>query len=208
MIKYKQRKDNKTTVKTIKAGGSIAAQGGTCSMGFRTKYNGKTGYVTAGHCVKKGINSKVASGTVKLFQFANNKKYDYAFIQTNSSYSPSNTLAYNNGLSTKLAVVTSKPSFVVNTPIAKVGATTGFTIGQVKALNVTVYYSNENKTIKGLVQSNLKTLSGDSGGVVLMPYSNSNGGGIPIGILSGGSTSVMYFTSINNLPSALRTGRY
>lgn len=200
--------EKNTMATTIKSGGSISTQGGICSMGFRTKYNGKAGYVTAGHCVQNGVNSTIPSGNVKLYQFSNNQNYDYAFIQTNSSYSPSNALAYNNGISTKLAVSTAKPNFVVNTPIAKVGATTGFTTGQVKALNVSVYYSNENKIIKGLVSSNLKSADGDSGGVVLLPYSDSNGGGIPIGILSGGNGTLMYFTSINNLPAALRTGRY
>lgn len=199
-----------TFATTIKAGGQIAVQDGYCSMGFRTKVDGNSGYVTAGHCVQKGLNSTIASGTVKKYQFSNNANYDYAFIQTNSSYSPSNTLAYNNGLSTALAASTTKPNVVVNAPIAKVGYSSGFTTGLVTGLNASVYYENEDKTIKGLVKSNLKSLSGDSGGVVLLPYSDSNGGGIAIGVLSGGnsSTPVMYFTNINNMPSSFLSGRY
>jgi hypothetical protein len=173
-------------------------------MGMRVKYNGKNGYLTAGHCAK-GYSS-FPSGTVKVVQFANNQNYDYAFIQTNSSYTPTNNLAYTTTGITKLGLITYCPTITVNMAIAKAGVKTGYTSGNVTALNVSVYYSDINVTLKGMIKSNLYQGRGDSGGVVMIPRTDANGGAIGLGILSGGVNLdyEMYFSDMNVYPIALQ----
>lgn len=182
-----------------------------CSMGFRTRYNGHDGFVTAGHCAQ-GVSSFPIGG-IPLKQFYNNQYYDYAFVQTNFLINPSNTLDVPNsqGTITKLAVVSYCPTLFVNTIIAKSGAKTGYTEGKVTGLNVTAYYKNLDGSytnIYGLVQSNVYADHGDSGAPIFIPRLDSDGGAIPAGILSGGGTGILYFTDINSLPTSLQTGRY
>lgn len=185
-----------------------------CSMGFRTRYSGKKGYVTAGHCTSGIANNLIQSGDVLKQQYNNNQKFDYAFVATNSFYIPTNKLKDPKGDIKTLAVLTNTcPTITVNMSIAKDGYETGYTEGKVKALNYTANYSN-GVSIKGLVKTNAKTDDGDSGGAVFIPRTDANGGPIPIGIVSGGAPGVlgigasMYFTSINDLPTEMQTGRY
>lgn len=206
LIKFAVGEKN-TTYTNINAGGYISAKGGNpCSMGMRVKYKGKKGYLTAGHCTK-GVGTTIKSGTVKARQLANNQKFDYAFIQTNSSYTPTNTLEkYSNSPSniTKLGLVSYCPTVTVNMAVSKEGITTGYTAGKVTGVNASVYYSDIKMTITGMVKTNVYAQPGDSGGVVMIPRTDSNGGAIGLGILSGGNGSEMYFTNINDITTALQ----
>lgn len=206
VIKFSKAKDY-TTSSDLNAGGKylrVAGQNDNyCSMGMRVKYNGNNGYLTAGHCAK-GFSS-FPSGTVQVVQFATNQKYDYAFIKTNSSYTPTNNLqSYSNSPSniTKLGLVNYCPTITVNMAISKAGAKTGYTTGKVTGLNQTVTYSDVNVTLKGMIKSNVYQAKGDSGGVVMIPRTDSNGGAIGLGILSGGinNGNLMYFSDLNVLP--------
>lgn len=193
----------------INAGGKIIINlllDSYCSMGFRTMYNGEKGYLTAGHCV---INKdSILSGKVITKQFANNQKYDYAFIETGLLYSPSNSLEYpQDGVNT-LAVVASSPATPEGAYVAKNGTATGYTDGKITGLNVTDHYDNFNVTIQGLVRTSVVSDYGDSGGPFFIPRTDAQGGAIPIGILSGGSSVYTNFTSINSLPFAYMQGRY
>lgn len=202
------------TTEFIFAGGKYTtnSSGGYCSMGFRTRYNGMTGYVTAGHCSLG--KTDVSTGTIVLRQFANNQNYDYAFVKTNSTYTPSNYLAYPGVDVTQLSVEKNSPYFTVNTMIAKSGAGTGYSDGKITKLNCTRHLTNlatgESYTIGGLVQANIKVDLGDSGGTVFLPIKDANGGARLVGIISGGTLgqNVMFFTSIDSLPFAFLTGRY
>lgn len=220
-IEYVQTEKAKSYATTINAGGQILGRQvdsthiAVCSMGFRTKYNNQNGYVTAGHCLVGA--SSVQSGTVLYSQFQNSQYYDYGFVATNSSYTPSNILVYPNDDVRTLAVVNYCPTITVNIKVAKSGITTEYTDGKVKGLNQTVTYKDDdgNETvIKGLVKTNLESDEGDSGAPVFIPRTDSNGGSIPLGVLSGGSKGIlgigrtMYFTSINDMQSSMQTGRY
>jgi hypothetical protein len=209
-----------TTYQDIKSGGYIRGkQVGTytyesCSMGFRTKYSGQFGYVTAGHCINGATN--IQSGTVLLAQFANNQNYDYGFVATYSNYSPVNELIHpNNGVET-LAVVNYCPIITQNMAVAKSGNVTEYTSGKVTGLNQTATYdvNGVDIVIKGLVKTNLKAQGGDSGAPVFVPRTDTNGGPIPLGVISGGFQGILgigrrtYFTDISNMPSVLLTNRY
>ena len=77
-IKYTTVDQPKIYSTTIKSGGKILARRidenyvAVCSMGFRTKYNNRYGYVTAGHCLKNATS--IQSGTVLYNRFDNNQK--------------------------------------------------------------------------------------------------------------------------------------
>lgn len=206
LIKFADGEKN-TTHTNINAGGKISAKSGySCSMGMRVRYNGKNGYLTAGHCTN-GIGTTIQSGTVRARQLANNQKFDYAFIETKSTYTPTNTLEkYSNSPSniTKLGLVNYCPTITVNMAVSKEGITTGYTAGKVTGVNASVYYSDIKMTITGMVKTNVYSQPGDSGGVVMIPRTDSNGGAIGLGILSGGNSSDMYFSDINSIPVALQ----
>lgn len=56
-----------------------------------------------------------------------------------------------------------------------------------------------------MVKSNLIASKGDSGGAVIIPRKDSDGGAIAFGILSGGiSGKEIYFTDFYRLPVALQ----
>lgn len=212
LITY-QKSDKSSTYEDIKAGAQIKVNGGRCSMGFRTRLNGKDGYVTAGHCLEGG--GSIETGTIKLVKYANNQKGDYGFVETNSSYTPINKLAYTKDKITQLAVVSYCPTITVNMVVAKSGYKTKYTDGKVKGLNQTVEYTDDDgnviKTIKGLVKTNVESDHGDSGAVVFIPREDSNGGSVVVGVLSGGNKGkifgigrTMYFTDISSMPDEIQ----
>lgn len=210
IVKFHTSEGENSTSSEINAGGKYYTDdnGHYCSMGLRVKYNGKEGYLTAGHCVSSGLfKPTLKTGKVKVRQFANNKNYDYAFVQTEGyGYNPTNNLQYTTTGITKLGLVSYCTIITVNMTVAKSGTTTGYTSGKVTALNQSVYYDNEKKTITGLEKTNLYIDGGDSGGPVFIPRTDANGGAIGIGILSGGVKKgyVMYFTDLSNLPTDLQ----
>lgn len=207
IVKFNENTEPNITQATLKAGAryflTSNPNNGSCSVGFRVNYLGN-GYVTAGHCVQ-GL-TYVPTGDVVIKRFADGENYDYAFIRTYSSYTPSNSLVSNKFGYTYLAVVNYSPVLTVGAYIAKDGWKSGWTTGYITALDTHIYYSNENKTIYGLVTSTVSSQGGDSGSPVFFPRTDSNGGSIPIGVLSGNTTAgnSMYFTSINSLLSVLQ----
>jgi len=187
------------------------ADGGLCSMGFRTRRNGRNGFITAGHC--GFVGDVVPTGRFTFSQFVHNQRLDYAFVETHAWLTPTNNLAFTAPGITRLAVLNNAtPFYTVGTAIAKAGHATRYTTGRINALNVTVNYSNPAVTIHGLVRSNLRAAAGDSGGVVFIPRTDANGGSFPIGIVSGGHSflwvNTMFFTGIANMPMWVTSGRY
>lgn len=219
-IEYVEAEQPKSYAKTINSGGEIygrqidSTHVAVCSMGFRTKYNNQYGYVTAGHCLRNA--SSVQSGTVLYSNFTNNGYYDYGFVATNSQYTTSNKLEFPSGNIKTLAVVNYCPTIVSNMAVAKSGIKTKYTSGKVTGINQTVTYKENsgNIVIKGLVKTNVKSDEGDSGAPVFVPRTDSEGGSIPLGVLSGGNKGVlgigrtMYFTSINDMKAEIQSGRY
>lgn len=180
-------------------------------MGFRTTYGGQKGFVTAGHCLYQ-FNTTIPLGTIKLVQYENNRYGDYGFIATSSSYTPVNDIYYSMNNAT-LSVTTSIPNIFVGTIILKAGRTTYITRGKLTGVAQTVKYKKGNDYIyiKGLYVSDLASDEGDSGGAVMMPDAINSNKYILVGILSGKSTvrpDVMYFTGLDSMPDAFRTGRY
>ena len=200
-VKGERQTDHATT---LKAGQQISVPGGLCSMGYRVKIGGKAGYITAGHCFS-GTGQSATGGTVKKYKESG--KVDAAFVQTTSSYSPSNSLYYTSGSITTLNN-TLCPILSVNQAIAKAGRTTGYTSGKIKNLNYSGNYDGIYFT--GLVAADYSTEGGDSGGAVFVPSNaTSAGGGAPVaGINKGTSSYGAAFVKDTEIYQAFGYSRY
>ncbi len=207
IIKFSQAEEYTTSI-NLNAGEKFVRIFGQndnyCSVGMRVKYNGAVGYLTAGHCAM-GLSS-FPTGIIEVAQFSSGQRYDYAFVKSNLLYIPTNDLAYTAPGITTLGVVNYCPTITAGMVISKAGARTGYTSGKVTGLNESVYYSDVNVQLYGMVKSDVFQGKGDSGGVVMIPRTDTNGGAITVGILSGGvdMDNLMYFTDFSNLPVALQ----
>lgn len=199
LIKYVQGKELSDQATTLKAGAGISVSGGTCSMGYRSRVGGKDGYITAGHCVN-GLNTTIPTGTVKKYQYSG--KVDAAFVQTTSSYSPSNDLAYTSGSVTYLNA-TMCPVLSVGGAIAHAGVTSGYKAGTIKSLN---YSGNYGGTVfTNLIATDYISAGGDSGGPAFVPRSN---GALVAGIHKGTSSYGAAVVNADNIYAAFGDVRY
>lgn len=151
-----------------------------------------------------------------MLVLVHNQYYDYAFVKTNNSYTPTNNLQSHSvspipSNITKLGLINYCPTITVNMAISKNGVRTGYTTGKVTVLNQSIYYDTDgdgvsNTRIYGLVTSNVYQGKDDSGGAVMIPRTDANGGAIGLGLLSGGidMSNTMHFSDLNVLPVALQ----
>ncbi|NUR48271.1 MAG: hypothetical protein HOV71_09080 [Hamadaea sp.] len=142
----------------IRGGDQYNINGTTlCSVGFSVN-NG--GFVTAGHCGTAGNPTwgynNVAQGTFAGSSFPGN---DYAWVRTNSSWTPRPWVNDYAGGNVAVAGSAEAP---VGSSICRSGRTTGWRCGTVQAKNVTVNYSGS--LVYGLTQTNACAEPGDSGG--------------------------------------------
>ncbi|MGW4460637.1 S1 family peptidase [Micromonospora sp. NBC_01796] len=184
----------------VRGGDAYYMGGGRCSVGFPVT----GGYVTAGHCGTTGTATQgfnqVASGTFRGSSFPGN---DYAWVQTNSNWTPQPWV--NNYAGGNVTVAGSTES-AVGAAICRSGSTTGWKCGTVQAKNSSVTYPQG--TVSGLTRTNACAEPGDSGGSWL---SGQQAQGVTSGgsgnCTSGGTT---YFQPVNEILSVygltLRTG--
>lgn len=145
--------------------------GGRCSAGFNTT----GGVVTAGHCTA-GYPSWTVTGGGYLGESAGTSfpGNDYGLIN-NAGQPASGSVYLYNGTSQGIS---GAGDAVTGQSICKSGSTTGLTCGTVQATGVTVNYAEG--SVYGMVQTNVCTQPGDSGGSWFS-------GSTAIGITSGGT---------------------
>lgn len=176
-----------------------------CSLGYRAKMNGMTGFVTAGHCdTKVSINGSFSGyGTLKKRVFSSGK-VDAAFIQTSTSITKN--LASPAGLTTSLSsneALSYSSMYVVGQIIGKSGASTGGTTGKITNTSISYTtvdeYTDTSYNMVDMIATDVYTDGGDSGGPVFAQ------GGVIIGINQSrnSSTNYMYATKYTNIKSAL-----
>ncbi|MFK3985226.1 S1 family peptidase [Micromonospora sp. NPDC050397] len=181
-------------------GGDAYYMGGRCSVGFSVT----GGFVTAGHCGTTGTATQgynqVAQGTFRGSSFPGN---DYAWVQTNSNWTPQ---PWVNNYSGGNVTVAGSTESAVGASICRSGSTTGWRCGTVQAKNSSVTYPQG--TVSGLTRTNACAEPGDSGGSWLS-------GQQAQGVTSGGSGNcssggTTYFQPVNEILSVygltLRTG--
>ena len=173
-------------------GGDAYYMGGRCSIGFSVT----GGFVTAGHCghtgtATQGFNN-VAQGTFRGSSFPGN---DYAWVQTNSNWTPQ---PWVNNYSGGNVTVAGSTEAAVGASICRSGSTTGWRCGTVQAKNQTVNYAEG--AVTGMTRTNACAEPGDSGGSWLS-------GQQAQGVTSGGSGNcssggTTYFQPVNEILSA------
>ena len=193
-----------------------------CSMGFRAKYNGNAGIVTAGHCVV--ANQVLPFGNVQVRKFSGS--VDAAFIK--SSHTLTNNLNYQTYPNTTITTNTTMPYLVAGSLLGKVGYKSGAVTGSLISLSYTTTYNYKNSSgntssvrLTDLGYADLDNRQGDSGGGVFTYSTSSNSSASLVGITSGGVftvdengnitndvSSVTYFSKLNNILSSLGVTRY
>jgi streptogrisin C len=155
-----------------------------CSVGFSVK----SGFISAGHCAAVGSSlagyNQVGMGSFTRYSFPTN---DYSLARTNSSWTPRGVL--NNG--TRVLGSSVAPT---GASVCKSGSTTAWTCGTILAKNQTVRYAEG--TVYGMTATNIQSAAGDSGGSVIS-------GNQAQGLLSGGTSTTMYFFPVNVALNAL-----
>jgi hypothetical protein len=158
-------------------GQEIRGSGWLCSAGFIAA-SGNTQYVvTAGHCTELSPTWTTSSGqTIGPAAGSSFPGNDYGRIQISnpSALQPVGAVINGGGI-TDITSVGRPP---VGSTVCKTGRTTATTCGQIQAYNVTVNYQGSG-TVSQLIQTNLCTQGGDSGGALFA-------GSTAVGITSGG----------------------
>ncbi|MGN7188559.1 S1 family peptidase [Microbacterium enclense] len=123
-----------------------------CSIGFTVQ----GGFVTAGHCGGTGEGTNV--GTFEGSSFPEN---DYAWVSTGDRSLIGAVEDWNGGT---VAVKGSDPA-PVGATVCRSGSTTGWHCGQIEAYDTSVQYGSN--TVNGLIQTNVCSEPGDSGGSLI-----------------------------------------
>ncbi|KAI9148478.1 Streptogrisin-C [Paramyrothecium foliicola] len=160
-----------------------------CTIGFAVT----TGFVSAGHCGRVGDTATTIGGEL-LGTFAGSVfpgSADMSYVRTVSGTTFTNVIA---GTNIRISGSTPAP---VGASICRYGPTTGISCGTVRAVGVTVNYSEGRVT--GLTQTNLCAEPGDSGGPIIA-------GSQAQGVTSGGSGNcasggTTYFQPVNEILS-------
>lgn len=130
------------------------------------------------------------------------------FVKDNNSYTPTNNLQSHSvspipSNITKLGLINYCPTIIVNMVVLEQDILT--------VLNQSIYYDTDGDGVSytriyGLVTSNVYQGKDDSGGAVMIPRTDANGGAIGLGLLSGGidMSNTMHFSDLNVLPVALQ----
>ncbi|MFY1694089.1 MULTISPECIES: S1 family peptidase [unclassified Solwaraspora] len=194
------RSDEAPTTLYDVRGGDAYYMGGRCSVGFSVT----GGFVTAGHCGSVGTATQgynqVSQGTFRGSSFPGN---DYAWVQTNSNWTPQ---PWVNNYSGGNVTVAGSAEAAVGASVCRSGSTTGWRCGTIQAKNSTVNYPQG--SVSGLTRTTACAEPGDSGGSWLS-------GQQAQGVTSGGSGNcsiggTTYFQPVNEILSVygltLRTG--
>lgn len=196
--------DGSRIISSLNPGGDLGQP--PCSMGYRAKLNGKSGYITAGHCVpESSVNgTPYYTGTVRKRQFSGN--IDAAFIEAKSNVSLTNTLEYAIGVTKSLSTTTDS-IISVGQKIEKVGRITKSKTGTIKSTNWSGVI--DGVYLIGLFRATIETERGDSGGPVFLDRMSSSAN--LLGITTGVAENDKYysvFTYAHNINRVFGISRY
>ncbi len=136
-----------------------------CSVGFAVTRGSTQGFVSAGHCGRRGTAVRIAGVTVGSIQGSNFPGVDYMWANVRNS--PTDRLwglvtRYNTG---GYAEVRGSSQAAVGASVCRSGYRTGWRCGQITRTNVTVNYAQG--AVRGLRQASACVGTGDSGGSVI-----------------------------------------
>jgi streptogrisin D len=148
-----------------------------CSAGFNVTKGSQNYVITAGHCTQglpswRGLGPSVSS---------NFPTTDFGLIRNESGDAPAAIDRYDG----TEQPITSAGTATVGEAVCASGMATGVTCGQVTAIDQTVDYGDGN-VVNGLIQTNVHTDHGDSGGPLFA-------GSVGLGTVSGGDGTTDFF---------------
>ncbi|MEH1015833.1 ricin-type beta-trefoil lectin domain protein [Micromonospora sp. CPCC 206060] len=192
VVRFVDSPDAPRPVYDIRGGDQFVINGNTlCSVGFAVA----GGFVTAGHCGRTGSPTlgynNVSQGTFAGSSFPGN---DYAWVRTNSSWTPRPWV--NNYSGGNVGVAGSQDA-VIGSSVCRSGRTTGWRCGTILGRNETITYAQG--SVSGLSRSNACAEGGDSGGAWIS-------GNQAQGVTSGGTGNcttggTMWFQPVNEILS-------
>ena len=157
-------------------GEAIYGGGVRCSAAFVASTGGTEYVITAGHCTNAASSWSVSEGYLGPTAASSFPGNDYGAIRKDGSVNAVGQVLYG-GSAYEITNAGNPP---VGTYVCKTGSTTGTTCGYIEQYGVTVNYPSG--TVGDLIQTDVCTQSGDSGGALYA------GGNQAVGIVSGGTT--------------------
>ncbi|GAA3007332.1 S1 family peptidase [Streptosporangium longisporum] len=134
-----------------------------CSIAFSVLKDNQAGFVTAGHCGKKGaVTTGYNRVTQGVFQASSFPVDDYAWVGVNSAWTA--TPAVNNGQGGTVPVSGAKPA-IEGASVCRAGSTTDWHCGLIQQRDASVTYPQG--TVFGLTRTSVCAESGDSGGSLI-----------------------------------------
>jgi streptogrisin D len=171
------RRTTRPLTEQVLGGAGITDGQFVCSAGFNVIRNSRMYVLTAGHCTQglpywQDLGPSVAS---------NFPGTDFGLVRNDSWDGPGAVDRYDGNV----VPITSAGVAAVGEHVCASGHTTGLTCGSVVALNQTVTFS-DGTVVHGLIQTNVHTDHGDSGGPLF-------DGTVGLGTVSGGDGQTDYF---------------
>ncbi|GAA3007358.1 S1 family peptidase [Streptosporangium longisporum] len=167
-----------------------------CSIGFSVTKGAQTGFVTAGHCGKKGAVTsgfnRVAQG---VFQASSFPVDDHAWVAAKPGWTA--TAAVDNGAGATLPVTGARAA-IEGASVCRSGSTSDFHCGLIQQRDASVTYPQG--TVFGLTRTSVCAEPGDSGGAFIAIDQAQ-------GVTSGGSGDcgaggVTYFQPVDEILTA------
>jgi hypothetical protein len=167
-----------------------------CSIGFAVRRGAQNGFVSAGHCGKKGEATtgfnRAAQG---VFQASSFPVDDQAWVAVNANWTPRPVV--NNGSGGTVSVAGSREA-IEGASVCRSGSTTDWQCGVIRQRDASVTYPQG--TVFGVTRTSVCAEPGDSGGSFISVDQAQ-------GVTSGGSGDcvdggVTYFQPINEILTA------
>ncbi|MGH3321130.1 MAG: S1 family peptidase [Streptosporangiaceae bacterium] len=157
-------------------GEAITGGGARCSTGFIAQGGGTEYVLTAGHCTGEISSWSSNDGYVGPSVDSHFPGTDYGLIRIDGSVDAVGQVLDNGGT----YEITHAGNPPTGTYVCKTGSTTGTTCGRILDYDVTVNYAQG--TVRGLIETDVCTQAGDSGGALFAS------GNEAVGTVSGGTT--------------------
>jgi hypothetical protein len=131
-----------------------------CSIGFSVTHGSQNGFVSAGHCGKKGETTSSTSWSPQgVFEGSTFPGSDYSWVAVNANWTPKPEVSSGSGGTVN--VVGSRAA-IEGASVCRSGSTTGWHCGTIQQRDTSIAYPQG--TVYELVRTNVCAEPGDSGG--------------------------------------------
>ena len=131
-----------------------------CSIGFSVTHGSQNGFVSAGHCGKKGETTSSTNWSPQgVFEGSTFPGSDYSWVAVNANWTPKPEVS--NGSGGTVSVVGSRAA-IEGASVCRSGSTTGWHCGTIQQRDTSIAYPQG--TVYELVRTNVCAEPGDSGG--------------------------------------------